>query len=113
VEFGACYRVGPLPFFTDIQGEFEAIAEYCCVCEVAEECLTYALETDTQQGLYGGVPKVRRMKMHREYNELHPLPELSDEEIAQRIAEEEAGVIQQQAVRRAMSRTGRPKANPR
>ena len=51
-------------FFPDLQrgGEHQSIAKsVCAACSVREECLEYALDTNQQWGIWGGLlPRERR-----------------------------------------------------
>ena len=58
-ERGMCYQRGTAFFFPegdrDRQKELVNIAKAMCeACEVAQECLDYALATDEEFGIWGG-----------------------------------------------------------
>jgi WhiB family redox-sensing transcriptional regulator len=50
----------------DAQAQIAAAKQVCAGCLVRVECLTYALETDTQDGIFGGrtPPERRRIARH-------------------------------------------------
>ena len=62
-DLAACLEVVSAdydPFFSDAKGlQAEAIA-ICATCTVRDDCLTFAVRTGQQYGIWGGQPDPRR-----------------------------------------------------
>jgi WhiB family redox-sensing transcriptional regulator len=69
-EAAACAE-SPVDFFPtaeDVKGISEAKA-VCATCPVADECLTFALETRQAEGIWGGHTPKERQKIRRKWAE--------------------------------------------
>ena len=51
----ACRGQGAAVFFPDRGGSTAAAKALCATCEVVAECQDYALETDAEAGIWGGM----------------------------------------------------------
>ncbi|MGQ0849270.1 MAG: WhiB family transcriptional regulator [Actinomycetota bacterium] len=70
-EAAACRTTPGVDFFPspeDVQAIGQAKA-VCATCPVAEECLTYALETRQAEGIWGGHTPKERVKIRRKWME--------------------------------------------
>lgn len=68
-EDGDCYGTFELAFFYSRESpnpEHLALA-YCDWCPVKMECLVFALVTNQQMGVWGGVSATQRRKLRRNY----------------------------------------------
>jgi WhiB family transcriptional regulator, redox-sensing transcriptional regulator len=54
-ERAACRELGPELFFPGIGVTAKAGKKVCRRCPVTEECLNYAVSTDTRDGIWGGI----------------------------------------------------------
>ncbi|CAN5181331.1 WhiB family transcriptional regulator [soil metagenome] len=69
-EVSACAD-SPVDFFPtpeDVKGISEAKA-VCATCPVADECLSFALETRQSEGIWGGHTPKERQKVRRKWAE--------------------------------------------
>lgn len=67
-DAAACLDEDPELFFPEGESEryrpqIEAALEVCGTCEVAEACLTYALETEQRTGIWGGTTATARRRL--------------------------------------------------
>lgn len=72
-EAAACIERGDIDFFTDPSdlAAISAAKEVCAGCPVAGECLTWAIETNQTEGIWGGyTPKERRAIRRRWLEEI-------------------------------------------
>lgn len=70
-EAAACTERSDVDFFPtpeDIKGIADAKA-LCAVCPVADECLSFALETRQAEGIWGGHTSKERQKIRRKWAE--------------------------------------------
>lgn len=70
-EAAACAEQAAVDFFPtpeDVKGISEAKA-ICATCPVADECLTFALETRQAEGIWGGHTPKERQKIRRKWAE--------------------------------------------
>lgn len=58
-----CHDSDPAVFFGDTRHDLDAAARVCGGCRVREECLAYALETDAEVGVWGGLSARERRKL--------------------------------------------------
>lgn len=49
------------------QSQIEKAKAVCAVCEVAEECLEYAFETNQRAGIWGGTTEDERRSLRRKW----------------------------------------------
>jgi WhiB family redox-sensing transcriptional regulator len=49
------------------QAQVEKAKAVCAVCEVAEECLEYAFETNQRAGIWGGTSEEERKSLRRKW----------------------------------------------
>lgn len=72
-EAAACLDA-PLSIFFPDPADLRAISsakEICAICPVADECLSYAVETNQTEGIWGGhTPKERRAIRRRWLEEI-------------------------------------------
>lgn len=72
----ACRSVDPDVFFPqstttgrsakiDIQGQTEAAKAICSTCPVRPDCLEFALTTNQEAGIWGGLDEEERRKLRR------------------------------------------------
>lgn len=66
----ACRNTDPDVFFpVGIKGaaeqQIEAAKLICRLCEVQTECLSYALETNQDSGIWGGTSEIERRSIHK------------------------------------------------
>lgn len=56
MDAAVCLEVGPDLFFEDVQGGADPVAAkaLCWSCEARPDCLSWALEHGTRDGLFGG-----------------------------------------------------------
>jgi WhiB family redox-sensing transcriptional regulator len=69
-EAAAC-RVTAVSFFPgpdDLEG-IAAAKEICSICPVADECLSFAIETNQTEGIWGGHTPRERTKLRRRWLE--------------------------------------------
>lgn len=68
-EAAACKGAESEIFFPaseDLQG-INAAKEICEGCPVADECLTYAIETNQTEGIWGGMTARQRRRLRRSW----------------------------------------------
>jgi WhiB family redox-sensing transcriptional regulator len=70
-EIASCKGVDGDVFFPaseDLQG-INAAKEICSACSVADECLSYAIETNQTEGIWGGMTARQRRRLRRSWLE--------------------------------------------
>ena len=71
-EAAACLDAPPdVTFFPDKQ-DFETVLKakaICATCPVADECLSWAIETNQSEGIWGGHTAKERRKLRRHWLE--------------------------------------------
>lgn len=68
-EAGACADMADVEFFPtpeDLRAVRRAQA-ICGTCPVVDECLSYALETNQSEGIWGGLTAAERAKLRRRW----------------------------------------------
>jgi WhiB family redox-sensing transcriptional regulator len=60
-----CAQTDPDLFFPDLGGSAKAAKAVCAGCDVAAECLAYALEHGEREGIWGGLSPLERRKLER------------------------------------------------
>lgn len=67
IERGACAEVDPALFFPEVGdlGAKKKAKRVCKGCDVATECLTYALDNDEEYGVWGGTTPTERHRLTR------------------------------------------------
>lgn len=63
MDDGACTETDPDAFFPDKGDSTAAAKSVCAGCTVVEQCLRYALETDTRFGVWGGLSSLERSRI--------------------------------------------------
>jgi WhiB family redox-sensing transcriptional regulator len=63
VQDAACAEVDPEAFFPDKGGSTRNAKTVCKGCDVADECLAYALRNDERFGIWGGKSERDRRKL--------------------------------------------------
>ncbi|MDR1393951.1 MAG: WhiB family transcriptional regulator [Bifidobacteriaceae bacterium] len=58
-----CAQTDPEAFFPEKGGSTREAKKVCRACEVRQQCLEYALETDERFGIWGGCSERERRKM--------------------------------------------------
>lgn len=68
-ELAACLDEDQDRFFPDDAdvGAIGAAKAICSACPVADECLTYAIETNQSIGIWGGLTGRERRKIRRDW----------------------------------------------
>lgn len=62
----ACRGSNPdLWFLDDNTGSYREARQVCAACPVRTECLAWALETNTEHGLWGGLNPIERRRLRR------------------------------------------------
>ncbi len=66
---GRAYCVGlePEVLFPDDPTDNSAAKMYCHRCPVRDECLNWALESDSREGTWGGLTEFERARLHADY----------------------------------------------
>ena len=64
-ERAACRYADPETFFPEKGGSTKEAKRICAMCEVREECLSYALEHDERFGVWGGFSERERRALRR------------------------------------------------
>lgn len=65
---GLCAETDPDIFFPEKGGSTREAKRVCSVCEVREQCLDHALDTDERFGIWGGKSERERRKLKQERN---------------------------------------------
>lgn len=65
----ACADTDPNMWFLEDQGSYVAARTICAGCPVRPECLAWALETNTEHGMFGGLSPLERKKLR--HGQLH------------------------------------------
>lgn len=60
-----CAQTDPELFFPEKGGSSDAAKRVCAACDVTEECLTYALRTGQDDGIWGGLSRMERRELSR------------------------------------------------
>lgn len=66
----ACSTTNPDIFFSEV-GDWrgtQAAISICNGCDVAAQCLEYALRTDQRDGVWGGLSQVARTRLRKKRN---------------------------------------------
>ena len=63
---GLCAQTDPEAFFPEKGGSTRAAKAVCRSCEVAAECLEYALAHDERFGIWGGMSERERRRLRRQ-----------------------------------------------
>lgn len=71
-DLGACRDSDPNLFFPvgttgPAVAQIAAAVAICSACQVQETCLTYALETNQESGIWGGYPEEERRQLRRRW----------------------------------------------
>ncbi len=71
-DLAACNAADPDLFFPagetgPAAGQIQAAKRICGGCDVREECLTYAIETNQVAGIWGGVTEDERRPIRRKW----------------------------------------------
>lgn len=68
-DLAACREMSDVDFFPspDDVGAIRRVQAVCGSCPVMDECLSYALETNQPDGVWGGVTAVERTKLRRRW----------------------------------------------
>lgn len=70
---GSCWRTGYDLFFPDnkddARSKIPKAKKICEECPVRKECLQYALETESQHGVWGGTTRSERKRISKELEE--------------------------------------------
>lgn len=73
------------PFSEDITA-IRRVKEVCAVCPVAEDCLTYAMQTRQSEGVWGGLTSSERVSLRRKWaGHTRNLSELKAEDGSSRV----------------------------
>lgn len=64
-EQALCAQTDPEAFFPEKGGSTREAKAVCAICEVRDECLTYALEHDERFGIWGGLSERERRRLKR------------------------------------------------
>ncbi|MEV6569976.1 WhiB family transcriptional regulator [Streptomyces sp. NPDC051577] len=60
---GLCAETDPAEFFPDKGGSVARAKRVCFACDVRTDCLDYALTTDEQHGVWGGLTVRERQRL--------------------------------------------------
>ena len=63
---GLCAQTDPEAFFPEKGGSNREAKRICTGCEVAGDCLDWALQNDERFGIWGGTTERERRRMRRE-----------------------------------------------
>lgn len=71
-QLSACRDSDPELFFPigttgEALGQIERAMAICTACNVVEECLHYALETNQEAGVWGGYPEEDRRRLRKRW----------------------------------------------
>ncbi len=68
-EAGACNDMADVDFFPSAEdvAAIRRAQAVCDSCPVMDECLTYALETNQSEGIWGGMTATERAKLRRRW----------------------------------------------
>ncbi|WP_288815155.1 WhiB family transcriptional regulator, partial [uncultured Varibaculum sp.] len=64
-EQALCAQTDPEAFFPEKGGSTREAKAVCELCEVRDECLSYALENDERFGIWGGLSERERRRLRR------------------------------------------------
>lgn len=72
-EIAACNDRADVDFFpvAEAAAATSAAKEVCAGCQVADDCLQFALETNQPDGIWGGMTFAERRKLRRVWLEEH------------------------------------------
>ncbi|MDQ3979797.1 MAG: WhiB family transcriptional regulator [Actinomycetota bacterium] len=68
-EDAACRGVDTDVFFPATDEEAEEAKAICASCPVREECLSFALQTRQEDGVWGGLTETERRRLRRRLRE--------------------------------------------
>jgi WhiB family redox-sensing transcriptional regulator len=60
-----CLQAEPDTFFPEKGGSTREAKRICMLCDVREECLSYALANDERFGIWGGLSERERRRLKR------------------------------------------------
>ncbi len=85
MDAAACLEVGPDPFFEEVQGGAEPVQAkaLCRSCDARVSCLSWAIEHQIRDGLFGGFTDRPRRRIARQHAAGTPLEDI--------IADDDAG----------------------
>lgn len=66
-EAAACFDRTDVDFFADNRAATSAALKTCARCPVTDECLSWALETNQRDGVWGGHTPSQRKSLRREW----------------------------------------------
>lgn len=72
MDAALCTETNPDLFFPDKSGNPNPAKRVCAACPVRVECLTYALETSQQRGIWGGLTITERRRLQKGRNHHEP-----------------------------------------
>lgn len=64
-----CAQIDPEMFFPEKGGSTREAKSICARCEVAAECLDYALANEERFGIFGGLSERERRRIHKQLRE--------------------------------------------
>lgn len=66
-EGGKCSKADPETFFPERGGSTKEAKKVCVGCTVKERCLKYALESNEQFGVWGGLSELERRRLKNKH----------------------------------------------
>lgn len=66
-EAAACFDRSDVDFFADNRNATSRAIETCTGCPVSDECLTWALETNQRDGVWGGYTPTQRHRIRHHW----------------------------------------------
>ena len=63
MDAAACREYDPGWFYPEIGGDARPAKRICQACPVIEQCLQYALDTEEEHGVWGGLTRTERRKL--------------------------------------------------
>lgn len=60
-----CLQTDPEAFFPEKGDSLRDAKRICASCDVAAQCLAYAMENDEQYGIWGGLSAIERRRLKR------------------------------------------------
>ena len=78
MDAAACLQVGPEPFFEEVQGGTDPVQAkaLCRACEARTDCLSWALQHQIRDGLFGGFTDRPRRRIARQHAAGKPLEDI-------------------------------------
>lgn len=67
-----CAQTDPEFFFPERGGSVREAKATCARCEVAAECLDYALRNEERFGVWAGLSERERRPLHKQYSQRDP-----------------------------------------